>query len=104
MLKITSLRTGDSTRLILEGRLAGPWVGELERAWRDSKESTPGSLAVDLTGVTFIEQEGKGLLSRIWLDGAELLAAGCCSRSIVEDIRSAGRSNPSDRPTKNPSC
>ena len=103
MLKITSHRVGDSMRLILEGCLAGPWVGELERAWRDSKELTPGSLVVDLTGVTFIEQEGKGLLSRIWREGAELLAAGCCSRSIVEDIRSAGRSNPSNRLTKNSS-
>lgn len=93
MLKITSYRTGDSTRLMLEGRLAGPWVGELERVWRDSKGSSTGSLVVDLTGVTYIEQEGKGLLSRMWLDGAELLAAGCCSRSIVADIMSAGRSN-----------
>lgn len=92
MLKITPQRTGHSTRLMLEGRLAGPWVDELERAWRDSKESITGSLVVDLTGVTFIEQEGKALLSRMWQEGAELLAVGCCSRSILEDIMSAGRS------------
>jgi hypothetical protein len=102
MLKITPHKTGDSTRLVLEGRLAGPWVNELERVWRDSKESLTGSLVVDLTGVTFIEQEGKGLLSRMWLDGAELLAVGCCSRSILEDIMSAGRSTRSNRITKSP--
>lgn len=103
MLKITPHKTGDSTRLMLEGRLAGPWVDELERVWRDSKELVTGSLVVDLTGVTFIEQEGKSLLSRMWQDGAELLAVGCCSRSILEDIKSAGRSTPSTRITKNPS-
>ena len=101
MLKITPHKTGDSTRLMLEGRLAGPWVDELERVWRDSKESITGSLVVDLTGVTFIEQEGKNLLSRMWRDGAELLAVGCCSRSILEDIMSAGRSIPSNRSTRN---
>jgi hypothetical protein len=103
MLKITPQRTEDSTRLMLEGRLAGPWVDELERVWQDSRKSITGSLVVDLTGVTFIEQEGKSLLSRMWRDGAELLAVGCCSRSILEDIKSAGRSTPSTRITKNPS-
>ena len=100
MLKITPHKTGDATTLLLEGRLAGPWVDELERVWRDNRESITGSLVVDLTGVTFIEQEGKGLLSRMWLEGAELLAAGCCSRSILEDIMSAGRSTRSDRTAK----
>jgi hypothetical protein len=103
MLKITPQRTEDSTRLMLEGRLAGPWVDELERVWQDSRKSITGSLVVDLTGVTFIEQEGKSLLSRMWRDGAELLAVGCCSRSILEDIMSAGRSTPSTRITKNSS-
>jgi hypothetical protein len=77
-------------------------VDELERVWRDSKESITGSLVVDLTGVTFIEQEGKRLLSRMWQEGAELLAVGCCSRSILEDIMSAGRSIRSDRTAKKP--
>ncbi len=101
MLKITHQKTGDSTTLLLEGRLAGPWVDELERVWRDCKESIAGPLVVDLRGVTFIEEEGKSLLSRMWLEGAELLAAGCCSRSILEDIMSAGRPTPSTRTTKN---
>lgn len=103
MLKITSLMTGDSKRLVLEGRLAGPWVGELERVWRDLAGSTTGSLTVDLTGVTFIEQTGKDLLHEIWREGAELVAAGCCSRSIVEDITSLARPVPSNRIMKDSS-
>ncbi|ULA64314.1 MAG: hypothetical protein LZF86_120035 [Nitrospira sp.] len=103
MLKITPQTTEHSTRLVLEGRLAGPWVEELERVWREGKESSTNSLVVDLTGVTYIEQAGKGLLSRMWLHGAELLVAGCCSRSVLEDIMSAGRSAPSNRIAKNSS-
>ncbi|MCC6140245.1 MAG: hypothetical protein IT389_06470 [Nitrospira sp.] len=103
MLKITPHITEHSTRLVLEGRLAGPWVDELERVWRDSKKSSANALTVDLTGVTYIEQEGKGLLSRMWLAGAELLASGCCSRSTLEDIMSAGRSAPSNRIAKDSS-
>lgn len=97
MLKITLHTAQDSTRLMLEGRLAGPWVEELERVWRGLKDSAKGLRAVDLTGVTFIDQEGKLLLSRMWQEGAELLAAGCCSRSIVEDITSSGGSAPRSR-------
>jgi hypothetical protein len=87
MLKITV--SDDSTRITLEGRLAGPWIGELERCWRESSQSAAGrQLVVDLTGVTFVEQEGKALLRRMCESGADLLATGCCMRSIVEDAKS----------------
>ena len=91
MLKITPHQTPDSMQLVLEGRLAGPWVKELERAWGGIKDTAGSPLVVDLTGVTFIDQEGKALLGNMWQEGAELLADGCCSRSIVADITSTGR-------------
>ena len=90
MLKITTHSTPTATRIALEGRLAGPWVEEFERCWNETKKVVGGSLVVDLTGVTYIEQRGKTLLARMWREGAELLAAGCCTKSIVDDIRKAG--------------
>jgi hypothetical protein len=88
MLKITSHVFDDATKITLEGRLAGPWIGELERCWREFKQSAAGRrLTVDLTGVTFVEQEGKALLTRMYQGGADLLASGCCMRSIVEDAK-----------------
>ena len=88
MLKITTDRSDDSTRITLEGRLVGPWIGELERCWRESETSAAGRrLIVDLTGVTFVEQEGKALLTRMHQAGADLIATGCCMRSIVEDAK-----------------
>jgi hypothetical protein len=88
MLKITTHRSDDSMRITVEGRLVGPWIGELERCWRESQQSAAGRrLIVDLTSVTFVEQEGKALLTRIYQAGAELLATGCCMKSIVEDAK-----------------
>jgi hypothetical protein len=92
MLKITTHRSDDSTRITLEGRLVGPWIKEVEQCWRESEQSATGRrLIVDLTGVTFVEQEGKALLTRIYQAGAELIASGCCMRSIVEDAKSQVR-------------
>ena len=88
MLKITTHRSDDSTRITLEGRLVGPWIEELERCWREAEQTAAGRrLIVDLTGVTFVEPEGKALLTRISQAGAELIASGCCMRSIVEDAK-----------------
>ena len=88
MLKITTHRSDDSTRITLEGRLVGPWIEELERCWREAEQTAAGRrLIVDLTGVTFVEPEGKALLTRIYQAGAELIASGCCMRSIVEDAK-----------------
>ena len=92
MLKITTNGSDDSTRITLEGRLVGPWIEELERCWREAKESAAARrLIVDLTGVTFVEQEGKALLTRMYQAGAELIATGCCMRSIVEDAKTQVR-------------
>lgn len=92
MLKITIQTTDDAARIGLEGRLTGPWLAELDRAWLGLHPPGGGRRLVDLTGVTFIDREGKALLTRMWREGAELLAAGCCTKSIVEEITSSGRS------------
>jgi hypothetical protein len=91
MLKITTHVSDKATKITLEGRLAGPWIKELERSWHEAEQSAGGrQLVVDLT-VTFVEQEGKAVLTRMCQAGAELLATGCCMRSIVEDAKSQVR-------------
>ena len=86
MLKITSDSSQGSTRLTLEGRLVGPWVKELEQFWRHMPAPEQGSLVVDLRNVTFIEETGKALLAEMWQAGAELIATGCCNKSMIEQI------------------
>ncbi|MDR4479549.1 MAG: hypothetical protein R3B37_07385 [Nitrospira sp.] len=99
MLKITSERTSDSARLTLEGSLSGPWVTELERVWQQVKQAGTCAPVVELTGITFIAEDGRALLTSMWREGAVLIANGCCTRHIVEQITGteAGPSAPSVR-------
>jgi hypothetical protein len=86
MLKITTRTDAGTVILKLEGRLAGPWVEELNRCWREAADSRRSSVLVDLTGVTFIAPEGKALLARMWRQGAKFHAMGCLNTCIVEGI------------------
>jgi anti-anti-sigma regulatory factor len=88
MLKITVHDAADPFRLELEGRLAGPWVCELEHCWHTAKASQPhGRLSVDLTGVTFIDQAGRYLLRLMHRDGVHLVASGLMLQDILDHIR-----------------
>lgn len=86
MLKITSEKNSNSVRFTLEGSLTGPWISELEQEWRSIEPSGTVRLVVDLTGVTFVGEDGKLLLKRMWGEGAQLIATGCCTGHLVEEI------------------
>lgn len=86
MLRITSEKNRDSVRLRLEGSLTGPWISELEQEWRSIESSGTVRPVVDLTGVTFVGEDGKVLLKQMWQEGAQLIATGCCVGHLVEEI------------------
>lgn len=93
MLKITTHTETHSTTLQLEGRLAGPWVGELKRCWLSTVSNrTKHPLSVDLSAVTYIDAEGKELLNKIYQAGAELVASGCLTSCVVREITQVVRS------------
>jgi hypothetical protein len=72
----------------LEGRVAGPWVAELNQAWLDAK-SHGGSRAVrlDLSDVTYADAHGKEALRRIVAEsGAELLASTPWARFLAQEV------------------
>src|SRR5260370_37647108 len=103
MLKITSQRIGNDVTLELEGKLAGPWVAELRRFWRELKAGGGmEGVEVRVCAVTFIDAAGKLLLSEMYLEGVELVAAGCMNQAIVQEIIEAcseGRKRSNDRGT-----
>jgi len=87
MLKITTLTKAESIVLRLEGRLAGPWVQELERCWDSTVSTTTDhSLTVDLSAMTYVDSDGKDLLKKIHKQGARLVASGCLTSCIVNEI------------------
>jgi hypothetical protein len=118
MLRITVHDNPQALTFQLEGRLAGPWLRELEECWKstlarqvcgkgdshifvDTKiERVPKPiLRVDLTGVTFIDDAGKTCLATMHLQGAELVAADCLTGNIVAEITQAYLPEASERTT-----
>jgi ABC-type transporter Mla MlaB component len=90
MLRITVRDSRESLTVQLEGRLAGPWVRELEDCWQTTRASQRKAvLRVDLTGVTFIDAAGKKFLAAMHTEGAEFLARGCLMRAHVTEITDA---------------
>ena len=87
MLRITTRESQGTVTLRLEGKLAGPWVFELERSWHVTKQVEAGKkFLVDLTGVTFIDSAGKNLLASIHRDGAQFTAVDLMTKSIIEEV------------------
>ncbi len=85
MLKITVKRDETTSTLMLEGKLAGPWVAELQNSW-DAERATTKQVSLDLNEVTFVDADGKALLTKLHAEGAKLISKGCMIRSIVARI------------------
>lgn len=91
MLKISVQIDPGGVIFELEGKLAGPWVKELEYVWRPGGSTQKISqVRVDLSSVTFIDQEGKDLLKKMYREGATLVTTGCLNKCIIEGIMQPG--------------
>lgn len=97
MLRITTLTNPGTTTLQLEGKLTSPWTEELHRCWQEMIDAHQQQVLIDLSGVTFIDADGKALLTHLWQQGATFHAAGCLNTSIVEEITTDGRTYASGR-------
>jgi len=87
MLKIMIHNGGQAPSFVVEGKLVGPWVKELEKCWESVLATEPPwAMVVNLTEVTFIDSEGKELLTRMRRQGAGLVSAGCLMNAIVAEI------------------
>jgi ABC-type transporter Mla MlaB component len=83
MLRITRIAEANATRLTLEGRLVGPWVGELASLCAEWRERA-SSLRLDLAAVSFADDAGVRLLQACLSEGATLVA---CSGIVAELLR-----------------
>jgi anti-anti-sigma regulatory factor len=88
MLKITIHEAADPLRIELEGRLAGASGYELEHCWHTAQARHPNrTLAVDLTGVTFIDQAGRYLLQWMHRDGVRLVGSALLLQDLLDHLR-----------------
>ena len=87
MLRITIQHQAPVTSFIVEGKLVGLWVKELEKCWENVLAADPSrAMVVNLAGVTFIDSEGQALLTRMRRQGVRLLSTGLLINAIVAEI------------------
>jgi len=73
----------------VEGKLAGPWVKELEDCWRSASVERTKPVRVDLTAVSFIDEAGEALLRTTHQKQVELKAKGCFTTCLIQTIKQA---------------
>ncbi|TCK72787.1 hypothetical protein C7378_2377 [Acidipila rosea] len=72
--------------LKVEGRLAGPWVAELEQMWQMLSVNSK-KLRLDIRGMTFVDKEGKRILRDIVrATGCEILADSPLTRQFANEV------------------
>jgi hypothetical protein len=102
MLKITLHDSASELRFKLEGRLSGPWVGELRQCWQTAQSTTQDRRTVlDLGELDFVDPEGQTLLEDMHRQGVKLAAMTPFIRAIVEEICISCRgSRETERPSR----
>ena len=87
VIRITCQREATTTRLVLEGKLAGACVDELDKCWQQASFNG-ATFLVDLTSVSFIDERGKQLLKRMHDHGAKLVSSSLMSKCLIAEISS----------------
>jgi outer membrane protein len=87
MLKITLHDGPEALTFQVEGKLVGAWAKELEQSWKTASSiRNRKALIVDLTETSYIDDEGKRVLGKLFRDGAFFRTAGAMTCAIVEEI------------------
>jgi len=83
MLRITPLREGRVETLVVEGRLAGPWVEEL-RVAAEAALGRSARLELHLAAVRFASHEGARLLEELLSRGASIPVSSHIVEALLE--------------------
>ena len=92
MLRITVAETATEQRWTLEGRLVGPWVGELRTRWRERHRAQNGrTCTVDLSAVTFIDTRGRRLLRSMSKEATQFIATSIYIKRELDQWEPGGK-------------
>jgi ABC-type transporter Mla MlaB component len=88
MLRVTVSAKRKTITFQLEGKIAVPWLQELENCWDTTVARVPEPvIRVDLSGVTFIDSAGQACLAAMYRQGAEFIAPDCVTKDLVREIQ-----------------
>ena len=82
---VTDTANGPVQTLKLEGKLQGPWVDEVRKACSHSLASSSRT-SLDLSALTFVDEDGAELLRSLIRGGVEVVA---CSSYVAELLQLA---------------
>jgi hypothetical protein len=98
MLKISLVDNARQRRVIVEGKLIGPWAAELrsacEKATADLRDR---ELVVEMKHVTTISQEGENVILELINGGIRFRCHGVFSKHVVKELTRRASRNPEVR-------
>jgi ABC-type transporter Mla MlaB component len=98
MMRITVLDEKEEQRLMVEGKLAEPFVAELESAWEQVRQDAGSRpIVIDLTGVTRIDGKGEAAVVAMVAEGARLTAKGIYWEYVAKQLLNEARKVPARR-------
>ena len=88
VLRITIQNSSEAFEMKLEGRVAGPWAGELNRAWLESAPQLASKkVIIDLNNVTYADAAGKQVLRAIYGEThADLITSSPWTQFLAEEV------------------
>jgi anti-anti-sigma factor len=88
VLRITVEQNSGAVILKLEGRVAGPWVDELNRLWEETAPNlAQRKLSLDLRETTYADASGIRVLQTIYSQtGATILASTPWTQYLAEKV------------------
>ena len=95
MLKISIMDGHTERRLIVEGKLVGPWVAELRGACEKANTDLFGrKLVIHMRHVTAISQEGENVLLELIQKGIKFRCRGVFTKHVLKQVARRANGNP----------
>ena len=95
MLKISIMEDRSERRLIVEGKLIGPWVAELRGVCGNLDADLFGRrLVIEMRHLTAISQEGENMLFELIQNGVKFRCLGVFTKHILKQIARRANGNP----------
>jgi hypothetical protein len=92
MLKISIVDGTNQRRLVVEGKLIGPWAAELRSACEVAKTDRPATgLLIDMKNVTAISREGENVLLELMKAGVKFRCRGVFTKQVLKQIARRAR-------------
>jgi hypothetical protein len=95
MLKISIIEGHAQRRLIVEGKLVGPWVAELRGACERANTDLLGrKLVIDMKHVTAISREGENVLFELIQQGVKFCCRGVFTKHVLKQVSRRANGKP----------